>query len=69
MFNAFIFKTTNTFSSLHFNAGSLLIKVDEVECSVNTSEVIFDVLAFTETWFCNSDVHLDGFSCEYVNRP
>lgn len=68
-FNTYCSKVCNSFSILHLNARSLCNKVDEVECFVNSLGMKFDVLAFTETWFRNHDVCLNGYHCEYVNRP
>ena len=68
-FNTFSSNITNKFSIIHLNARSLRNKVDEVECFINAFDMQFDILAFTETWFRNTDVHLNGYHCESVNRP
>lgn len=68
--NSFNLRKNDNLSVFHVNIRSMKNKIFELDNVFQSLRYSFDVLAFTETWFCNKDdvVALHGYSSEGVYR-
>ena len=71
-FNAQNFNNVNNFSIINLNIRSITANIDGFNAFINTLNVKFDIITFTESWLNNSTknlINIDGYYSLHSLRP